>query len=72
MRLYKPTKEYILLAARYETIFTNRLHFAIAGLIAGRKVTLLPNSYFKNKSIWECWLKDLGCLWSESLPHNPA
>ncbi|MBM3247536.1 hypothetical protein FJZ17_03300 [Candidatus Pacearchaeota archaeon] len=60
----KTTKQYILLAAKYEKIVTNRIHFAIAGLIAGRKVTLLPNSYFKNYSIWKTWLKHLGCEWN--------
>jgi len=69
-KVCKTPQAYILLAARYERIVTNRLHFAIAGLLAWREVTLLPNSYFKNKAVWECWLKDLGCLWSETLPHN--
>lgn len=61
----KNTKEYIWLASLYEKIITNRLHFAIIGLIARREVVLLPNSYFKNYSMWKTWLKDLGCKWSD-------
>lgn len=56
---------YLRLAARYRRISTDRLHFAICGLICGREVTLYPNSYHKNRSMWETWLKDLGCRWKE-------
>lgn len=52
---------YFDLASRYEEIVTDRLHFAIVGLMLDKKVTLLKNSYFKNYAMWECWLKDLGC-----------
>ena len=56
-------RDYINLAAEYENIVTDRLHFAIAGLIAGRRVTLLPNSYHKNRGVFKAWLKKLGCHW---------
>jgi exopolysaccharide biosynthesis predicted pyruvyltransferase EpsI len=36
-----------------KTIFTNRLHSAIAGKIFGKNVFLLPNIYHKNRSVWE-------------------
>lgn len=52
---------YLALAARYRRIITDRLHFAIAGLHAGREVTLLANSYHKNRSMHETWLAALGC-----------
>lgn len=60
-----PPEDYLRLAARYRSITTDRLHFAICGLIAGRTVTLLPNSYHKNRSMWETWLVGLGCQWRE-------
>jgi hypothetical protein len=60
-----PGWEYLALAARYEEIVTDRLHFAIAGLLASRKVTLLPNHYHKNRACWEAWLRDLGCAWGD-------
>lgn len=58
--------EYVRLAARYERVVTDRLHFAMAALIAGRHATLLPNVYHKNRSMYETWLKDLGCDWAET------
>jgi exopolysaccharide biosynthesis predicted pyruvyltransferase EpsI len=60
-------QEYIQLAARHQSIVTDRLHFAIASLYAGRETTLLPNSFHKNRSMWETWLKDLGCKWKETV-----
>jgi len=58
--------EYVNLAAMFENIVTDRLHFAIAGLMAGRNVTLLPNNYHKNRSMYETWLEDLGCNWQDT------
>ena len=66
IKICTTSKEYVQLAALYKKIVTDRLHFAIAGLIARREVVLLPNSYFKNYSMWKTWLKDLGCKWAES------
>lgn len=53
--------DYLRLAGSYSTLVTNRLHFAIAGLIMGAAVTLHPNAYHKNRSVWDANLKDLGC-----------
>ncbi len=63
--LCKTPAAYLALAARYAHIVTDRLHFAICGLIQRRRVTLLPNSYHKNRSLWETWLRDLGCEWAD-------
>jgi len=60
-------EDYIGLASKFEHIVTDRLHFAVAGLLIGRRVTLLPNSYFKNRSMYETWLRDLGCRWRNSV-----
>ena len=57
---------YLALAARYRRIVTDRLHFAIAGLHAGREVTLVANDYHKNRSMHETWLADLGCRFASS------
>jgi exopolysaccharide biosynthesis predicted pyruvyltransferase EpsI len=57
-------RNYFLRAAHARRIVTDRLHFAIAGLIVGREVVLLPNVYHKNRSMWETWLCRLGCGWS--------
>ena len=58
---------YLALASLYKEIHTNRLHFAIAALITGcPNVTLYPNDYHKNFSVWESSLKQLNCKWSKS------
>jgi len=59
-------EEYIALAAQYEHIVTDRLHLAVTALGIGRQATLLPVSYHKNRAMWEEWLRDMGCHWSES------
>jgi exopolysaccharide biosynthesis predicted pyruvyltransferase EpsI len=64
----RSVQNYFNLAMQHEHIYTDRLHFAVSSLIVGRKVTLLPNGYFKNRMLWETWLKDLGCLWADTPP----
>lgn len=61
VRLARTAAEYLAFAARYRRIVTDRLHFAVAGLHAGRQVTLVANDYHKNRSMHETWLADLGC-----------
>jgi hypothetical protein len=61
VRLCRDPLEYLALAARYERIVTDRLHFAIAGLHAGRDVTLVANDYHKNASMHATWLAAFGC-----------
>ncbi|MDB4972007.1 MAG: hypothetical protein JWN48_348 [Myxococcaceae bacterium] len=39
--------------ASYEEIYTDRLHVAIAGILAGRRVHLMTGNYFKNAAIYE-------------------
>ena len=65
-RICHTPQEYLDLAASYERIVTDRLHFAICGLLAGRETTLLPNDYHKNVSMYETWLKALGCRFAPS------
>jgi exopolysaccharide biosynthesis predicted pyruvyltransferase EpsI len=60
-------QQYFALAARYERIVTDRLHFAICGLILGRETTLLPNDYHKNESMYDTWLKGLGCRFARNV-----
>jgi hypothetical protein len=61
VRLCRTPQEYLALAASYERIVTDRLHFATSGLLAGRDVTLIANNYHKNASMYETWLRALGC-----------
>ncbi len=57
--------DYLELIVPYQHIVTDRLHFAIAAQLMERQVTLLPNSYFKNRAMWETWLKKQNCLWAD-------
>lgn len=43
--------------ARYQTIYTTRLHAAILGLMLGKQVVLIDNSYGKNRQFYETWLR---------------
>jgi exopolysaccharide biosynthesis predicted pyruvyltransferase EpsI len=64
-KMTKTYDDYFELISEYNVIATDRLHFAISSLILGKKTILLANNYFKNQSMYETWLKDLGCLWGE-------
>jgi hypothetical protein len=61
VRLFRDPFAYLAFAARHRRIVTDRLHFAVAGLHAGRDVTLVANDYHKNRSMHETWLADFGC-----------
>lgn len=52
---------YIENSMKYRKILTDRLHVCICSLAAGRDVTFIEGSYHKNRSMYETWLKDLGC-----------
>ena len=39
--------------SKFKEVNTNRLHVSIAGTLLGIKVNLYPNSYYKNKAIYE-------------------
>jgi hypothetical protein len=56
---------WLRLHAEAAEIVTNRLHSSITGCILGRPTTLLPNSYFKNRAVWEHSLCERGVRWSE-------
>lgn len=71
-RLCRTPVDYLELAAQYARIVTDRLHFAIAGLIVGRRVTLVANSYFKNAAMHETWLQNWGCEFTEAWPESEA
>ncbi|MBI3684909.1 polysaccharide pyruvyl transferase family protein [Candidatus Azambacteria bacterium] len=53
----KPLKELIDFLQKYEQINTDRLHMAIAATLLGKRVRLFPNSYYKNKAVFDYSLK---------------
>ncbi len=66
IRWCRTPEAYLHLASRYRHIVTDRLHFAICGLLAGRRVTLLENGYHKNRSMYETWLVEVGCEFAQN------
>ena len=53
----KPLDELIDFLKQYEGINTDRLHIAICATLLGKKVNLFPNSYYKNKAVFDYSLK---------------
>lgn len=53
----KPLNELIKVLQKYEQVNTDRLHIAIGATLLGKKVKLFPNSYYKNKAVFEYSLK---------------
>jgi exopolysaccharide biosynthesis predicted pyruvyltransferase EpsI len=57
LKLCHSLEEYIQLATRFETVITDRLHFAIIAAKLGRKVSLVAGNYYKIKAIYEFSMK---------------
>ncbi len=53
----KPLDEFLEILQKYEYINTDRLHVAIATTLMNKHVKLYPNSYYKNKAVFEYSLK---------------
>lgn len=60
---FKSVIEMLEFCCQYEEIETDRLHLAIAGLLLGKDVFLWNTTYHKNLSMYETWLRELGCKW---------
>lgn len=54
-------EDYVRMASCYRVVHTDRLHFAIAAMNAGRDAHFYANSYFKNEAIYQLWLTGRGC-----------
>ena len=67
-RFCRSFNQWVALHRRARCIVTNRLHSAIASVVLGKQTVLLPNSYHKNRSVWEYSLRERGVLWSDELP----
>lgn len=53
----KPMNELIMILQKYSQVDTDRLHIAICATLLGKKVKLFPNSYYKNKAVFDYSLK---------------
>lgn len=49
----KPLREFIDTVQKYEQVNTDRLHVAIGATLLGKHVSLYPNSYYKNKAVFD-------------------
>ncbi len=62
--------QWVRLHENAREVVANRLHSAILSTILGKRVTLIPNSWHKNRGVWEQSLRDRGTLWSDSQPRG--
>jgi len=53
--------------ARASAVVANRLHSAVVSTILGKPTVLLPNSYHKNRSVYEFSLADRRVEWREEI-----
>ncbi|MBU2472700.1 polysaccharide pyruvyl transferase family protein [Patescibacteria group bacterium] len=53
----KSLDKLINILQKYEQVNTDRLHIAIGAMLLGKQVRLFPNSYYKNKAIFDYSLK---------------
>lgn len=65
-------EHWVKVHARAREIITTRTHSAVIGAILGKKTILYPNSYHKNRSIWEYSLRDMGVLWGPDTDDKPV
>ncbi len=62
--------KWVQLHACAKKIYTNRLHSSILGTILGKNVILLPNSFHKNRSVWEYSLRTKSVSWKEEVDYG--
>ena len=53
----KPLDEFIKILQKYSQVNTDRLHVAICATLLGKQVRLFPNTYYKNKAVFDYSLK---------------
>lgn len=66
----KPLEELINYLKQYEEINTDRLHIAICAALLGKKVNLFPNSYYKNKAVFDYSMSNFSNVSFKDLPIN--
>ena len=59
--IFRPhqVKKGIEFVSQYKKVYTTRLHVAILSLLLGKEVIFFDNSYGKNSSFFDTWLKDV-------------
>jgi exopolysaccharide biosynthesis predicted pyruvyltransferase EpsI len=64
-------EEWLNFHRRARKIITNRTHSTIVGTILGIPTVMLPNSYHKNRSVWEFSLRQRGVQWLDRIECGP-
>ena len=54
----KPLENFLEAILQYSEVHTDRLHVAIAATLLNKKVYVYPNSYYKNKAVYQYSLKN--------------
>lgn len=44
--------------AKYDVIYTTRLHAGLLGHFLGREIRIVDNNYGKLRAVWDTWIKD--------------
>lgn len=59
--IFRPhqVKKGIEFVSQYKKVYTTRLHVAILSLLLGKEVIFFDNSYGKNSSFFDTWLKEV-------------
>lgn len=59
--IFRPhqVKKGIEFVSQYKKVYTTRLHVAILSVLLDKKIVFFDNSYGKNRSFYEIWLKDV-------------
>lgn len=52
-------KKGVEFVSQYKKVYTTRLHVAILSVLLDKKIVFFDNSYGKNRSFYETWLKDV-------------
>lgn len=62
------TRYVLYIVNKFEKVYTNRLHMCIAGYLLDKEVYFYPNSYYKNKAVFDSCLKYLSdkIHWTEA------
>lgn len=55
---YSSTHQFFELVGRFDDVYTDRLHVAIAASLLDRRVFLLPGNYRKSLAVYEASIKD--------------
>ncbi|MCR3906934.1 MAG: polysaccharide pyruvyl transferase family protein [Tenericutes bacterium] len=72
LSIFGSFKDFVALIEASKKVYTDRLHVAILAAILGKKTVLYPNSYYKNKAVYEYSLSNYPNVIFDPYPPSPA